>query len=79
LRVWSAGGDIWLSNRAFAPRPQADWNWVEGDDQYVSWSEFSEFFANVKLGESSGGTDGFQQVLPSEENKQFLQRLIIGK
>ncbi|MBL8187203.1 MAG: hypothetical protein JNK38_04305 [Acidobacteria bacterium] len=76
LRVWSVGGDIWLSNRAYALRPEAHWNWVEGDDQYVSWKDFPEFCANLKMGESSGGTDGFQRVLPSEENKQFLQHLM---
>lgn len=76
LRVWSVGGDIWLSNRAFAPRPEANWNWVEGDDQYVSWKDFPQFWANLKMGESSGGADGFQRVLPSEENKQLLQHLM---
>jgi hypothetical protein len=78
-RVWAANGELWVSNRAFSQRPEADWNWVEGDDESVSWKDFSEFLANLKMGKSSGGTDGFQQVLPSEENKQFLQRLITGK
>ena len=70
------GGELWLSNRAFSQRPAANWNWVEGDDENVSWKEFSEFFADLKMGELSGGADGFLKVLPSEENKQFLQKLI---
>jgi len=52
---------------------------VEGGDQYVSWKDFPEFFTQVKLGESFGGTDGFQRVLPTQENTQFLQQLIDGK
>ena len=76
LRVWTIGGDIWLSNRAFAARPAADWNWVEGDDEYTSWKEFSEFFAKLNMGEASGGADGFHRVLSSAENKQFLQTWI---
>ena len=76
LRVWAANGELWLSKRAISQRPAAEWNWVEGDDQYVAWKEFAEFFASVKFGESRGGEDGFHLVLPSEENKQFLQKLI---
>ena len=76
LRIWASNGELWLSNRAFSQRPAADWNWVEGDDKNVSWKEFPDFFVNIKVGESSGGSDGFSLVPPTEENKQFLQKQV---
>jgi hypothetical protein len=69
LRTWQAGGDIWISRRLFHSVPQADWNWVEGDDKRVSWSDFAPFFSRLQYGESVGGDDGFILLLPSTENQ----------
>ena len=59
-------------------RPQAHWNWVEGDDKRVSWTDVYSFFIGFELGESVGGDDGFVRLLPSERNKSLLSQTTIG-
>ena len=75
LSVWKQGGDVWLSNRSRSQRPKSDWNWVEGDDRRVSWTDIYRFFAQLEMGQSVGGEDGFMLLLPSPENKQRLDQL----
>ncbi|MGH9678827.1 MAG: hypothetical protein ACRD4Y_02645, partial [Candidatus Acidiferrales bacterium] len=75
LHSWQAGGDIWISKRVFHQTPQADWNWVEGDDKRVSWSDLSPFFSRLQYGDSVGGDDGFVLLLPSTENQNLLESL----
>ena len=75
LKAWAAGGDVWLSTRAFAPAPRADWNWVEGDDPSVRWADFPEFFRPFEFGETAGGADGFRRLLPSAHNEGLLRPL----
>ena len=70
--TWGKGGDIWLSKRLFASRPLSDWNWVEGDDPRVSWTDLHEFFSRLEVGQSVGGDDGFVLILPSSHNKEIL-------
>jgi hypothetical protein len=76
LGVWNTGGDIWISNRLLQRVPQANWNWVERDDNRVSWSEFSPFFTQLQYGESVNGSDGFILLLSSAENQNILK--VIG-
>ncbi|HEY2990145.1 MAG TPA: hypothetical protein VGL11_20700 [Candidatus Binatia bacterium] len=74
LSIWSAGGDLWISKRAFSPRPAADSAWVEGDDPRISWRDIHEFFSQLETGASVGGADGFFLLPPSSGNRQFLTR-----
>jgi hypothetical protein len=76
LKAWREGGDVWVSTRALSPKPQAGWNWVEGDVEDVSWSDFSRFFADLDLGETVGGSDGFFKVLPTAKNQELLNNLL---
>jgi hypothetical protein len=69
---WRSGGDVWISNRLFRPTPKAGWNWVEGDDSRVSWSDLGPFFSRLPYGESVGGDDGFILLLRSAENQKSL-------
>jgi hypothetical protein len=73
LKAWQDGGDIWISKRALAPRPLLDWDWVEGDDPYLSWPQFSKFFAPFALDGDVGGTDGFVRIAHVPENQQRLE------
>ena len=73
--AWSQGGDVWVTRRVLSPRPQADWNWVEGDDKRVSWSDFHSFFLQLELGESVGGDDGFVLVVPSAKTELVLSQV----
>lgn len=73
FRTWANGKNVWLSRRAFAEKPEADWNWTEGDDKNVGWREFPEFFGKLETGEAVGDADGFVLISPSEANKKTLQ------
>ncbi|HJQ69736.1 MAG TPA: hypothetical protein VKA70_12225 [Blastocatellia bacterium] len=75
LSVWDQGGDMWLSERVFAARPLRDWNWVEGADQRVSWTDINQFFSAIEVSEVVGERDGFVRVLPTDRNRALLGRL----
>ena len=72
LEAWSKGGDGWLSVRLFNPKPEAGWNWVEGDDPRVPWEHLHAFFTQFETGPVVGGADGFVRLENSEQNKQLL-------
>lgn len=72
--VWNKGGDVWLSQRLFAPRPKSEWNWVEGDSPGISWTDLYKLFSQLEVGPSVGGEDGFVLLLLSEQNKEILSR-----
>ncbi|HEY0376150.1 MAG TPA: hypothetical protein VGC87_04265 [Pyrinomonadaceae bacterium] len=73
LEAWGRGGDVWVSRRVFAARPGADWSWAEGDDPHISWLDFPAFFADLEMGQTVGGEDGFVLVPPSEKNRRVLE------
>jgi len=73
--AWSQGGDVWVTRRVLSLRPQADWNWVEGDDRRVSWTDFQSFFSQLELGDLAGGDDGFVLVVPSAKTSLVLGQL----
>jgi hypothetical protein len=79
LGVWDAGGRIWLSRRMLSATPQADWDWVEGDDRRVSWSDLPAFFTPFDLGASHGGADGFIELLPTQRNESRLRATRTGR
>jgi hypothetical protein len=78
LDVWDAGGRVWVSRRVLSPTPAADWDWVEGDDRRVSWSDFPGFFAPFELGATRGGADGFVELLPTPTNRSRLRATLTG-
>ena len=71
-RVWSAGGRVWISRRAFARAPAADWKWAEGDDPRLHWRDFPEYFEHVDVGQAVGGSDGFVEMLPTDRTREFI-------
>lgn len=73
LPVWERGDDVWLSKRLLAPRPRAEWNWVEGDDPRVSWTHLYDYFRQLDLGQAVGDDDGFVLLVPSEKNRNILR------
>ncbi|HUE84272.1 MAG TPA: hypothetical protein VMM84_19385 [Pyrinomonadaceae bacterium] len=75
LEAWAKGGDAWLSARLFSPKPQAAWNWVEGDDRRVPWSDIHEFFSQFQTGTVAGGADGFVLLEKSEANRNLLNTI----
>jgi len=73
--TWDNGGNLWISRRLLSNRPRSEWNWVEGDDQRISWTDFYEFFRGLELEEYSLDADGFALIIPSTANKNYLAEL----
>ena len=73
LEKWSEGGHIWISTRLLADKPEANWNWVEGDDPRVRWNDLRSFFANLETCGATTGRDGFVQLSQSAANIEFLK------
>ncbi|HEY1266903.1 MAG TPA: hypothetical protein VGH16_06575 [Candidatus Binatia bacterium] len=72
--VWSAGGDVWVSKRLLAPKPKAEWNWVEGDDSRITWRDIYDYFSEFEYGQALGGEDGFVLLRQSANNETLLAR-----
>lgn len=75
LLAWKAGGDVWISNRVFRAKPQAEWKWVQGDDGRIFWPDFAAFFSRFQFGQGVGGGDGFTLLVHSAENQRSLNLL----
>ena len=75
--AWAKGGDAWLSKRLFSAKPEAAWNWVEGDDPRVSWNDIYKFFSQFETGALAGGADGFVLLEKSERNANLLNSIAL--
>ena len=76
LETWAKGGDVWLSTRLFSAKPEAGWNWIEGDDPRVPWNDLHSFFAQLQTCGVTSGADGFVQLGQSEANIRFLSTIL---
>jgi Ca2+/Na+ antiporter len=76
LKTWEKGGDAWLSVRMLNPRPEPQWNWVEGDDPRVKWNDIYQFFEQFQTSEVGSGADGFMLLEKSEANVQLLNTIV---
>jgi hypothetical protein len=79
LTTWDQGGDLWISRRVLSSQPKPEWNWVEGDDRRVSWTDFYQFFSAIELEQQNNAPDGFALVLPSTANKKVFAELLQNK
>ena len=70
--TWANGGDVWISRRLFVARPRPEWNWVEGDDRRVSWSDLYRYASSLELGQTAGGDDGFVMIVNGERNRKLM-------
>jgi hypothetical protein len=73
-RVWVEGGRVWISKRALSRRPKAEWDWVEGDEKSVSWSDLPAFFEGFELGQDLGDDDGFVVLPRTPRNEQLIEQ-----
>lgn len=73
--VWDRGGEVWIACRMQRERPLPQWNWVEGDDERLVWSDLRAFFSRLETDRESGGDDGFRRLAPSARNAAFLETL----
>jgi hypothetical protein len=73
--TWNAHGDVWISQRLLANRPQANWGWIEKSDPRVTWGELPALFSQFDLGTAVGGGDGFLPLLPTPKNLSIVDSL----
>lgn len=69
---------VWISKRFLAERPDPAWEWTEGDDRRIVWTDVPVFFRQFSYGESVAGADGFLKLEASEENLQHLRGAAFG-
>jgi hypothetical protein len=74
-KVWDQGGEVWVSKRAWSERPEPPWNWVEGDNERIHWSEIPRFFSALQTDADEGGPDGFSRLAPNSGNRAILSPL----
>jgi len=72
LAAWARSGDVWLTKRVLAQRPQPDWAWAEGLQGSVPWVVFPAFFSRLEIAQEIGGDDGFVRLAPSKANQALL-------
>jgi len=66
--TWNLHGDVWISERVLAARPERGWDWIENSDPHIKWAELPAFFSQFDLGAAAGESDGFLLLLPTEKN-----------
>jgi hypothetical protein len=72
--VWGEGGDVWITQRLLQQRPLSEWNWVEGDDQRLSWADLHNFVSQLEIAGSLSSSDSFVRVLPSARTQFILDQ-----
>jgi len=74
--TWANGGTVWLTKRVLSQRPRSEWDWTEGDEKSVSWSDLPSFFHAFECGHHAGGEDGFAALMQSPHNQQLIQQTL---
>lgn len=72
LRVWSEGGDVWLSKRLLESAPREDSTWAEGEDERLTWADLRAFFASLEIDERVGGDDGFVRLAETADQRNRI-------
>ena len=75
MNAWDHKHDVWISRRFLSSVPKSEWNWTEGEDPRVTWSEMNSFFSRLEMGPAVGGDDGFLLLTPSDNNKRLLSNV----
>jgi hypothetical protein len=74
LAALNEGGEVWVSKRMLAAKPQPDWNWTEGDIAGVRWQDLHDFFSSLEWAEFTPGPDGFARLAPTEKSRSLLAK-----
>ncbi len=78
LAAWQNGGEVWITRRVMAERPQPEWEWVEGDNG-ARWQELSAYYRQFATDAAIGGDDGFVRVAESPEDRLLLASYISSR
>jgi hypothetical protein len=74
LKTWERGGSVWIPLRFLQARPRPEWNWVEGDDKRVKWTDLPAYFSQFETATAVDGADGFLLLQESQKNRTILER-----
>jgi hypothetical protein len=73
LGAWDTGLEVLVSERLVSDAPRREWDWVDGDDARVSWSDFHAYFTRLTYGAPVGvDGDGFLPLPPTVANRAVL-------
>jgi hypothetical protein len=72
LEAWKEGRRVWISKRLLAATPKPDWNWVEGDDARIRWSDLPAFFSRLQTSSECCGDEGYVLLARTPENALLL-------
>ena len=72
--IWERRGAVWLPQRLFQQKPRPEWNWVEGDDSRVKWTDLPSFFLQFDTGTNVAGNDGFVLLQDTAKNRYILDQ-----
>jgi len=75
LSTWDTHGDVWVSQRVLASRPNASWDWTENSDPNVTWNDLHALFSQFDFGPRGGGSDGFLLLLPTQKNLAIVDSI----
>lgn len=70
--IWAGGGELWVTDRILAARPQREWLWIEGDSPAIIWEAFHRFFMQFARGEERAAPDGFFLIPPDRHNLSLV-------
>jgi hypothetical protein len=76
LSAWDKGANVLVSNRLLDAQPADSLHWAEGEDRRISWRDIHSLFSTLESSESIGGTDGFEIISPSSNNRRMFEALI---
>jgi hypothetical protein len=69
---WAAGGEVWISKRAWATRPLRQWLWVENDDPRIHWADVHNFVIRLDTDAETGENDGFLRIANTPANRNRI-------
>jgi hypothetical protein len=69
---WAAGGEVWISKRAWATQPLREWLWVENDDPRIRWADVHNFVIHLDTDAEAGGADGFLRAANTPANRATI-------
>jgi hypothetical protein len=73
LSTWAHGGDVVVTKRVWSQKPKREWNWAEGDDPEIHWSDMVRFFAPLEHESIGTGEDAFAVIAHSPKNETLLK------
>ena len=74
---WAAGNEVWISERLLAARPEAAWQWVEGDDRRIRWPDLPALFRKFEYdAKILPGADGFLRLACNQTNSTQVAALL---